>query len=332
MRRARGRSGGLYDAVNAVTPMAAAIASISLDHMQTLGNTLGAIAFQKAGIIKPRVPAVTLPQHPEAEAVLVQVARPDCSIAPLFVATPDGLLDPAQDTLSPYPAPITPATVGLLGTVQLENARLASGIGLLLRQKGMTVPDAAFAAGLLTVLWPARLEVLQEKPFIVADGAHNGDSAQKLADALRQVFDFERLILVLGASTDKDSAAIAGGLVPVASTTVLTRSHHGRAAGPARRASPNRERCRGAHGSTGAGNGGGSHLHYRFALSCRCRTRVVWTRNAGVRSHRSHLVWQSDRGEVANPFCFGELGDVHRAALVGCCLDGEPLLASYGTL
>ncbi|MEI7771017.1 MAG: cyanophycin synthetase, partial [Chloroflexales bacterium] len=116
--------------------------------------------------------------------------------------------------------------------VQIENARLASGVALLLRDLGMALPAAAFAAGLAAVRWPGRLETLRLHPRLIVDGAHNGDSARKLMLALREIQPSGRLILILGASADKDLAAIAAALVPHAAAVIVTQSPHPRAATP----------------------------------------------------------------------------------------------------
>jgi dihydrofolate synthase/folylpolyglutamate synthase len=271
--------GGRWDAVNVVTPLVSAIASISLDHTRILGDTHAAIAFEKAGIIKPGVPVVTIPQHREAAAVLAEVAHQQG--APLFCAVKSGVLGYVPEGLTagqlppalvrgvegvartgwltrpsarskgggtrslipapggageskvdwqPYPVAIEPATVGLAGAFQLENGRLAVGVAMRLRAAGLPLSDVAFAHGLAAVSWPGRLEVLRQGPWVVADGAHNGDSARKLAQALRDNFPAERLILILGVSADKDLGAIAAPLVTGASAVFVTRSRHPRSA------------------------------------------------------------------------------------------------------
>ena len=223
--------GGRYDAVNAVTPIVAAISSISLDHTQILGTTVGAIARHKAGIIRPGVPVVTVPQPPEAATVLAQVAAEQG--APLFIANTTGLHQSATGHLRPYRTPIRADTLGLAGLFQLENARLASGITLLLNDVGWTIDAPAVAAGLATVRWFGRLETLRERPRLIVDGAHNGDSAQKLMAALRALAPYRRLILILGTSADKDLDAIAAALVPHAQMVIVTQTTHLRAADPA---------------------------------------------------------------------------------------------------
>lgn len=218
--------GGRYDAANVITPLVSVISSISYDHMNVLGNTLAEIADNKAGIMKPGVPAVTVPQAPEAATVLRQVAR--TVGAPLWIATESALSDD-YGVLPAQPYPVAPQTERLRGLFQRENARLALGAALLLREQGMQLPDSALAVGLANAEWPGRLELVAQQPWMVLDGAHNGDSAQKLVAALRAEFQFERLILVLGTSRDKDIPAIVAALVPPADQVILTNSHHPRA-------------------------------------------------------------------------------------------------------
>lgn len=215
--------GGRFDSVNVVTPLVSAISSISYDHTAVLGPSLATIAWNKAGIIKPGVPAVTVPQAPEAAAPIVAEAA--SAGAPLWVADPAGLL-PAVGGPRPYPVPPRPA---LLGAFQVENARLALGVALLLRDAGLALPDAALAGGLGGVRWPGRFELVRGGPPVLIDGAHNGDSAQKLAAAIATEVAHERLILILGTSRDKDISAMAAALVPHAAAVVLTRSGHPRA-------------------------------------------------------------------------------------------------------
>jgi dihydrofolate synthase/folylpolyglutamate synthase len=117
----------------------------------------------------------------------------------------------------------------LQGVFQRENARLAVGAALLLRDAGLPLDDAAIGAGLADVRWPGRLEVIPGAPPIVLDGAHNGDSAHKLIESLHETFPQRRLVLIIGTSQDKDLKRILAELVPAASALVLTRSVHPRA-------------------------------------------------------------------------------------------------------
>jgi dihydrofolate synthase/folylpolyglutamate synthase len=224
--------GGRYDCANAITPLVSVVSSISYDHMKILGSTLTEIASDKAAIFKPGVPAISAPQHPEAAAAIARAAQ-ETGI-PLWAAEPAALrrLLPVPLAAEAAPAvayPVAPEPVLLRGSFQRENARLALGAALLLRDQGLGLPDAALADALAGARWPGRLEVAGQAPLLVLDGAHNGDSAHKLAAALRAEFGYERLRLVLGTLRDKDLDAILAALLPHASTLILTRSRHPRA-------------------------------------------------------------------------------------------------------
>ncbi|HEY0736714.1 MAG TPA: folylpolyglutamate synthase/dihydrofolate synthase family protein [Herpetosiphonaceae bacterium] len=223
--------GGRYDTVNVVTPLVSVITPISFDHMAVLGSTLPEIASAKAGIIKFRVPVVVAPQMPEAmEVIRDEAAKLQ---APLFQAQDASLwlMMPSPDLPEPpplrYPFAIEPGKIGLGGTYQLDNARVALGTALLLRQQGWKIGDDALAQGLASARWPGRFEILAQQPTIVVDGAMNGESARRLHESLTAL-SHRKLILVLGTSRDKDIDAIARELVPDAAAVVLTRSYHPR--------------------------------------------------------------------------------------------------------
>jgi dihydrofolate synthase/folylpolyglutamate synthase len=223
--------GGRYDAINTVTPLLSVITSISYDHTAILGDTLAKIAGEKAGIIKPYVPVLTTVQHPEAAATIASAAA--AASAPLLIATLGGVQEQASGEQAEYPLDIVPQALGLPGEFQMQNAQLAAGAALLLRDMGLPVSDDAIRGGLATARWPGRFETIAQSPTIVVDGAHNGDSAQVLLRSLRQTFQYERLILVLGTSSDKDIAGIVRALVPAAAAVVLTQSRHPRSTPPA---------------------------------------------------------------------------------------------------
>jgi dihydrofolate synthase/folylpolyglutamate synthase len=235
--------GGRLDATNVVAPLATAITSISYDHMQVLGNTLGEIAGEKAGIIKPGVPVVCSVQAPEALATIARIAV--AREAPLLTVGPqgtgniyryrEGRWDSERqffDVLTPT-ATYRDVELALLGEHQLENATVAVALAELLRDRGLPLDEAAIRAGLRRVRWPARLQVVGRQPWIVVDGAHNADSFSRMFDALSRHFPFERLILVLGLMADKDlhgitATARAAGVDSVIATAVA----HPRAASP----------------------------------------------------------------------------------------------------
>jgi dihydrofolate synthase/folylpolyglutamate synthase len=231
--------GGRLDATSVVeTKDVTVIGPISLEHTAILGETVEEIAAEKAAIIRPGCPVVMAPQpsHPAAAIVrrqataagtpLVEVAEAyswerlawDLSGQSLRLDGPRGWRD---------------LWLPLLGAHQLENAATAVAAVDVLVEAGATVPESAVAAGLRDVRWPGRLEVLGHKPLVVADGAHNGDSARRLCEALRDYFQYRRLILVSGTSGDKALDDMARELAPLATLVIATRSQHPRAADPA---------------------------------------------------------------------------------------------------
>jgi len=222
--------GGRFDATNVVTPIVSIITSLSMDHMNLLGNSIEQIAFEKAGIIKRQVPVVSAPQVPEALDVLRRVARMRGS--PLTVAQPMNLLTANESRLEADFLSQAPNSFGspLLGAHQLINANVAVTALHIANERGLVVNDDAMQHGLETVQWPGRLEILSRDPLLVVDGAHNGDSAQKLTQALREVFRIEKWTLIIGISADKDIAAILDGVLPVTERVIVTKASNSRAA------------------------------------------------------------------------------------------------------
>ena len=215
--------GGRFDATNVVTPLVSVITSLSLDHMNLLGATIEQIAFEKAGIIKPHVPVVSAPQAPEALDVLRRVAR--VRGVKLILPRPQA---PSSETR--FSIAGEGVKLPLLGAHQLSNAAVAVAALQVTNERGLFVSDAAIRQGLETVTWPGRLEILNRDPLLVVDGAHNGDSAQKLAQALYDVFGVEKWTLVIGVSGDKDVPAIFAALMPRAERVIVTRARSVRAA------------------------------------------------------------------------------------------------------
>jgi dihydrofolate synthase/folylpolyglutamate synthase len=230
--------GGRLDATNVVTPAVAVITSISFDHMAILGETLGEIAAEKAGIIKPGVPVVSAPQEDEALVVIQDRCRQKG--APLTVVGQDWVWEAGaadlqgqafrihheQQTLADLWLP-------LLGEYQLVNATTAVATLSLLQEQGLVLPPEAIREGLRRVHWPGRLEILGREPFVVADSAHNGDSAQKLMAALRTYLPHRDLIVILGMSADHATPEVLQALLSYAQRGIATKSRHPRAADPA---------------------------------------------------------------------------------------------------
>ena len=120
----------------------------------------------------------------------------------------------------------------LVGDHQQENAATAIAALSVLREKGWRISDSDIVDGFADVNWPGRMEELGRRPLVIADGAHNGDSARRLREALLKYYEFRKAVLVVGVSADKNVEDIASELVPLAPTVILTKSRHARAAEP----------------------------------------------------------------------------------------------------
>jgi dihydrofolate synthase/folylpolyglutamate synthase len=229
--------GGRLDATNVLMPLATTITSISFDHMMYLGNTLAAIAGEKAGIVKPGVPLVSAPQEPEALEVIEQTAVERGS--PLTLVGRDWLWESIQVSTEgqqfaawPTAAPGTKTTYSLplLGRHQQVNAVTALATVGSMQRAGFQVSDAASLAGLENVRWPGRVEILGRTPWVIVDGAHNGDSMRRLGETLRELFPYRKMILVLGVSADKDLDRMFPAILPLVDRVLVTRANHPRAA------------------------------------------------------------------------------------------------------
>ena len=225
--------GGRLDATNVVQPEVCIITSISFDHTEVLGNTLALIATEKAGIIKPKSIVVASPHVDEVDRIIGQTCLTrqvklvrvgsDVTWQSLgFDSSRQSLR--VQGRLANYEL-----SIPLLGQHQLENAATAVAALEVLAEKGFHISGDSITKGLAQVSWPGRLQVLSRRPLIVVDGAHNPDSARKLKQSLEQYFDFDRAILIIGTSSDKDIAGIISALVPLFDKVIATHSIHPRA-------------------------------------------------------------------------------------------------------
>lgn len=213
--------GGRLDATNIVTPLASVITNVQYDHEKWLGDTLPQIAAEKAGIIKPGIPAITAATEPEAVRVIQETAR--SRHAPLKFVT-------AADIQRP---PLEEIEVPLLGEHQRLNAALALAVVRTLAEQ-MPVGDAAIRAGLSRLQWPGRLQLIVQPSGrkILLDGAHNVAGAETLAGAMKQYFPSAIPALVLGILQDKDCEQMCLKLAPLAGHIVTVPVASERTASP----------------------------------------------------------------------------------------------------
>ncbi|MEM9137949.1 MAG: bifunctional folylpolyglutamate synthase/dihydrofolate synthase, partial [Cyanobacteria bacterium P01_F01_bin.42] len=174
--------GGRLDATNVSDrPLVSVITSVSLEHSQRLGSTLGEIAHEKAGVIKPDCPAV-IGQLP-AEAMAVVKARAQSLNSPLIQPPIARRFKSPQSDQEWAIAEEISYPLGLNGSIQLLNSALVISTILLLRERDWKIPDAAIQSGMGQIQWPGRLQwIIYEDKKLLIDGAHNPAAAQVLRD------------------------------------------------------------------------------------------------------------------------------------------------------
>jgi dihydrofolate synthase/folylpolyglutamate synthase len=205
--------GGRLDSTNVVqVPVLTVITSIGMDHMKQLGNTLGAIAFEKAGILKGNVPIVlggNLP--PEAQSVIVKQAN--VMSAPMFQAHPEDLI--VEESLSSAATGLVIREVStgdsfrlsLTPPYQKDNAAIVLTCVKQLREQGFTIAPADLGEGLATTNWPARFQLFANERILI-DGSHNADGFSALAEALRFYYTETPFIWVLSLRNNRPFEAL----------------------------------------------------------------------------------------------------------------------------
>ena len=246
--------GGRVDQTNVFeTKEVAVITPISFEHTTILGDTIREIAREKAAIITPGCTIVIAPQHyPDAVEVIREFAaeiddqklekyleRQDNELA-VHVANEYGWRRLSHDVYGQAirvegPVGAVAAKLPLLGKHQIENAATAvAAVEALAHHEDKRVSKETIADGLASVSWPCRIEVVREDPLVIVDGAHNRDSARRLAETLVEHFAADRVLFVIGCGSDKDIDGLAEELAPLAARVLAVRSEHPRAMDPQR--------------------------------------------------------------------------------------------------
>lgn len=257
--------GGRLDATNVVEPLVSVITDISLDHQKFLGNTVGEIAREKAGIIRPGGVVVTLPQQPQANDVVgntildlnavgvsaVQYVPPvSPGSAQYWVPSTQGKsltaeaaeksAEIAEGAFYRYPLRVLGKEIlvesPLVGRHQLRNVALAIAAAEELGKKGFAgITPESIERGIRETRWPGRFQVLPatgDRAEIVLDVAHNPAGAWALRSALSERYDDRPLIFVFGAMRDKAISEMTEILFPLAQRVIATRPENPRAASP----------------------------------------------------------------------------------------------------
>lgn len=238
--------GGRLDATNIVSAALVAITSIGLEHQEQLGDTPGAIAAEKAAIIKEGAWVVCGELEREAREVVEKRCRE--KLATLRQIGSDILYrlrqqSPGGSVLSvrgcgTYKDLVLP----LAGRHQLTNCAVALGLIEGVRKQGADIPQQAVREGIASVQWPGRLQLISSGPRFIADCAHNPQAARAVARALGELYPGRKWIVILGILRDKDIRGISEALMPLASAVVAVRVPSPRSADPRAIAAA----CRGA--------------------------------------------------------------------------------------
>lgn len=209
--------GGRLDSTNAVgTPVVSVITKIGYDHVEILGNTLGEIAAEKAGIIKKGTCLVTESQEQEALQVILKAAKQakSCQVVNPCEFTDMAYRKGGQEfSYHGYQK----LRMKMLGSHQYENAAAAIlAAEAFFKEKGMNCSGEIIRNGIANAGWQGRMEILSENPYFLVDGAHNGNGVKALAESLGQMFPGEKFHFIMGVMADKDYENMIEELLPLA--------------------------------------------------------------------------------------------------------------------
>lgn len=233
--------GGRLDSTNVIKPEVTAITSISKDHMAQLGPTLAKIAEEKAGIFKQGIPALSVQQDPEVEAVLARVAEKVG--APLDVTgksiefsyrfESSRMLGPHNRICLTTPnSKFEHLAVPLLGEHQAINCGLALSIIDRLKTRGIAINDARAMEGLAKTALPGRMEMLSQTPRVIADAAHNAASVDAMMRAIGQHIPYDSMVVIFGCCADKDVSGMLERITSGADKVIFTAVNNIRSADP----------------------------------------------------------------------------------------------------
>ena len=198
--------GGLLDSTNVIQPVATAITTIGMDHMDILGDTIEKIAAQKAGIIKPHTPVVTGKIANEALAVIAQTAQKNQ--AQHYQYSIDYQVDILENERFNYKDDeihLLNLEKSLLGLHQIDNAVLAVKLTMIYAHEvGLSLSEEAIREGLRKTFWPARMEEISQEPLTILDGAHNVHAMQRLLENLKNEFSGRKITILFSALVTKD--------------------------------------------------------------------------------------------------------------------------------
>ncbi len=208
--------GGEFDSTNVIdTPLLTIITAMGFDHMKYLGNTMTEIASAKAGIIKPHGTTLIYGQNPEADKVFQDTCQ---RVGSRLIITDHSRIVDNAHTLRGHDLSFGPYThihLPLVGSHQVKNAAVVLTAVEELKKAGVSIPDAAVYAGMAAVRWPARMELLCEKPVFLLDGGHNPHGFHAAAETIQELFPDQKITVMMGVMADKDHGDMIRELLPL---------------------------------------------------------------------------------------------------------------------
>lgn len=220
--------GGRYDATNAISkPEVSVITPIGMDHIGILGDTLGKIAYEKAGIIKKDSTVVVYPQEAEAQEVVEKVAK-EQNAEIVNVPLESLKISKIGDSGSVFDFKYKDyefknLEIELIGKHQASNATTAITTLLVLKDKNVVnIEESHIREGLKATRWMGRLEMIGKSPRFLIDGAHNMQGITALKKALSELFEYDKLVLGIGILADKDVDDMVAEMAPVGDTIIVT--------------------------------------------------------------------------------------------------------------
>ncbi|MFH5834695.1 bifunctional folylpolyglutamate synthase/dihydrofolate synthase [Proteiniclasticum sp. C24MP] len=225
--------GGRLDSTNIIeAPVLSVITPVDYDHMDILGSTLGEIAGEKAGILKPGTELVLYPQKQEAEEVILMKA--DVLGIPVHKVNFNQMEMMGQDDYTQrFRYDNEEYKLTILGEHQVKNAVVAIEALNLLDAKVMRIPHDALKKGLLMAKWPGRFEILSHDPMVVIDGAHNYQGVEVLRKNLERYFSGRKVVFIMGVLKDKSYLEMVREVLPLARAFVTITVDNERALGGA---------------------------------------------------------------------------------------------------
>ncbi|MBU0636356.1 bifunctional folylpolyglutamate synthase/dihydrofolate synthase [Candidatus Micrarchaeota archaeon] len=222
--------GGRLDATNIVSPIASAITNIGLEHQEWLGNSLREIALEKAGIIKEQAPIICTETNSELNKIFQDIANGKkapfyCLEKDFSVETPVVSLKKTSMNFKGLGLELGGMELGLRGRHQATNAGLAlATLQVLKKQNKIRLTKASISKALKKTTWPGRFQILGNKPVVIVDVCHNPSGCKALAETLESALHNQKITLVFGSATDKNSFAMLQALAPFVNKLVLCQS------------------------------------------------------------------------------------------------------------